>query len=68
MQAIKAATMVAADLLDQEANLGSIEAGKFADIIAVPGDPLQDIGLMEKVNFVMKDGKAYVDASTHLDK
>jgi imidazolonepropionase-like amidohydrolase len=62
MQAVKAATMVAADLLDQEANLGSLEAGKFADIIAVPGDPLQDISVMEKVNFVMKDGKIYVGA------
>jgi len=59
MQALKAATTVAADLLDQEANIGSIEAGKFADLIAVPGDPLQDISVMEKVNFVMKDGKVY---------
>lgn len=60
MQALKAATIVAADLLDQQANLGSIEAGKLADIIAVPGDPLQDIAVMEKVSFVMKDGKIYV--------
>jgi imidazolonepropionase-like amidohydrolase len=59
MQAIKASTIVAADLLDQETNLGSIEAGKLADIIAVPGDPLQDISVMEKVSFVMKDGKVY---------
>jgi imidazolonepropionase-like amidohydrolase len=64
MQALKAATMVAADLLDQEANIGSIEAGKFADLIAVPGDPLQDISVMEKVNFVMKDGKIYVGAGS----
>jgi imidazolonepropionase-like amidohydrolase len=68
LQALKAATMVAADLLDQEANLGSLEAGKFADIIAVPGDPLQDITVMEKVNFVMKDGKVYVGAAAHLNK
>ncbi|MDZ7344489.1 MAG: amidohydrolase family protein, partial [candidate division KSB1 bacterium] len=60
MQALKAATIVAAELLDQKANLGSIEPGKFADLIAVPGDPLQDISVMEKVNFVMKDGKIYV--------
>jgi imidazolonepropionase-like amidohydrolase len=66
MQAVKAATMVAADLLDQEANLGSLEAGKFADIIAVPGDPLQDISVMEKVNFVMKDGKIYVNAGKEM--
>jgi imidazolonepropionase-like amidohydrolase len=68
MQAIKAATTVAADLLDQEANLGSIEAGKFADIIAVTGDPLQDMALMEKVSFVMKDGKVYVGGSEQMSK
>ncbi len=68
LQAIKAATLVAADLLDQEANIGSIEAGKFADIIAVPGDPLQDISVMKKVNFVMKDGKVYVGASETMFK
>jgi len=62
MQTPKAATMVAADLLDQETNIGSIEAGEFADIIAVPGDPLQDISVVEKVNFVMKDGRIYVGA------
>jgi len=64
IQALKAATMVAADLLDQEANIGSLEAGKFADIIAVPGDPLQDIAVMEKVNFVMKNGKVYAGAGS----
>lgn len=63
MQALKAATSVAADLLDQEENLGSIESGKLADIIAVPGDPLQDMAVMEKVNFVMKDGKIYKEAT-----
>lgn len=40
-------------------NLGSIEPGKIADIIAVKGDPLSDIGLMEKVDFVMKNGEIY---------
>ena len=59
MQALKAATSVAADLLDQDQNLGSIEPGKLADIIAVPGDPLQDIAVMSKVMFVMKDGRVY---------
>jgi len=43
MQAIQAATTVAAALLDMGDNLGSIEPGKFADIVAVPGDPLADI-------------------------
>jgi imidazolonepropionase-like amidohydrolase len=57
MQAIKSATTVAADLLDKKGMLGEISKGAMADIIAVDGDPLQDIKLMEKVSFVMKDGK-----------
>ena len=39
--------------------VGSIEPGKYADIVAVPGDPLQDIQQLEKVNFVMKGGTVY---------
>ena len=61
MQAIRSATIVAAQLLGQEDQLGSIEAGKLADIVAVPGNPLDDISVMEKVRFVMKDGKVYVN-------
>jgi imidazolonepropionase-like amidohydrolase len=57
MQAIKSATSVAAALLDMKVNVGSISVGKLADIIAVPGDPLKDIGQLEQVDFVMKDGK-----------
>ena len=56
MQAIQSATSVAAALLDQQDNLGAIEAGKFADIIAVDGDPLSDITELERVKFVMKGG------------
>jgi imidazolonepropionase-like amidohydrolase len=56
MQAIQSATSVGAALLDQEDNLGSIEAGKYADIIAVDGDPLRDITELERVKFVMKGG------------
>ena len=59
MQAIQAATSAAADLLGHSAELGSIKAGKYADIIAVTGDPLADIRLLENVPFVMKDGKIY---------
>ena len=57
MQAIQSATTVAAQLLDQQANLGAIEAGKFADIVAVSGDPLRDITELERVKFVMKAGE-----------
>ena len=56
MQAIQSATSVAAALLDQQENLGAIEAGKYADIIAVDGDPVKDITELERVKFVMKGG------------
>jgi imidazolonepropionase-like amidohydrolase len=59
MQAIQAATSNAADLLGHSSEVGSIKAGKYADIIAVSGDPLADIRLLENVQFVMKDGKVY---------
>jgi len=56
MQAIESATRVAAELLDMGDRIGTIEAGKLADLVAVPGNPLQDITAMERVSFVMKDG------------
>lgn len=59
MDAIKAATINAADLLGQKERLGSIEAGKLADIVAVDGDPLTDSKVFGKVVFVMKDGVIY---------
>ena len=59
MQAIQAATSNAADLLGHSTELGSIKAGKYADILAVEGDPIADIRLLEDVKFVMKDGKIY---------
>jgi imidazolonepropionase-like amidohydrolase len=57
--ALQAATVGAADLLGQTANVGSIKVGKYADIIAVNGDPLADITVMEKVAFVMKGGVVF---------
>ena len=57
MQAIQAATSNAADLLGRSNEIGSIKPGKYADIIAVTGDPLNDIRTLETVQFVMKDGK-----------
>jgi imidazolonepropionase-like amidohydrolase len=59
MQAIRAATSDAADLLGHSDQIGSIKPGRFADIIAVSGDPLQDIRALENVQFVMKDGNVY---------
>jgi imidazolonepropionase-like amidohydrolase len=57
MQAIQAATHVNAQLLRWEDRVGSIEVGKLADIIAVPGDPLQDMTVLENVSMVMLGGK-----------
>lgn len=59
METIKAATINAADLLGEKDKLGSIEAGKLADIVAVDGDPLKDTKVFGKVVFVMKDGVIY---------
>ncbi|MDQ6769489.1 MAG: amidohydrolase family protein [Gemmatimonadota bacterium] len=59
MAAIKSATSVAAQLLDQSNNFGSIEAGKLADIVAVKGDPIADISELTRVTFVMKGGTIY---------
>jgi imidazolonepropionase-like amidohydrolase len=57
MQAIQSATSVAAALLDQQDNLGSLEAGRYADVVAVAGDPLADVTELERVTFVMKGGE-----------
>lgn len=59
MKAIQAATLTAATLLGAEKDLGTVEAGKIADLVAVPGDPLADIKLMTNVSFVMKAGTVY---------
>ncbi len=59
MRAIQSATTVAAALLDMQGKLGEVSAGAFADLVAVKGDPLQDITLLQKIDFVMKDGTVY---------
>ena len=59
-QALRSATVTASELLGMEDKVGSLEAGKFADIVAVPGDPMTDIQQLEHVNFVMKGGVVYV--------
>jgi imidazolonepropionase-like amidohydrolase len=58
-QALRSATSSAADLLGMQGQVGTIEPGKLADIVAVPGDPLADVSVMEKVDFVMKGGVVY---------
>jgi imidazolonepropionase-like amidohydrolase len=62
-QAIRAATSSAADLIGRTQDVGTLEAGKFADIIAVKSDPLKDVTSLEKVDFVMKGGKVYKGGS-----
>jgi imidazolonepropionase-like amidohydrolase len=59
MQAIRTATSVAADLLGWSDKVGTVEAGKWADMVAVSGDPLKDITELERVKFVMKGGVVY---------
>ena len=55
-QALRTATVEASELLGWADRVGSVETGKFADVIAVAGDPLRDISVLEQVSFVMKDG------------
>src|SRR5215831_10313231 len=59
LEALQAATMRGAELLNWSDRIGAIEPGKFADIIAIDGDPTQDINAIEKVVFVMKDGAVF---------
>jgi imidazolonepropionase-like amidohydrolase len=63
-QAIRAATSNAADLIGRAKDVGTLEAGKYADVIAVTGDPLQDVRSLESVGFVMKGGVVVKDIIT----
>ena len=63
-QSIRAATSNAADLIGRARDVGTVEANKYADIIAVSGDPLQDVRTLENVGFVMKGGVVVKDAIT----
>jgi len=64
LQAIQAATVNAADLLGWRDLVGALEPGKFADVIGVMGDPLQDVTVLEHVGFVMKGGQVVKDSLT----
>jgi imidazolonepropionase-like amidohydrolase len=59
MQAIRTGTVVAAELLSWSDKLGTVEPGKWADLIAVSGDPLKDITELQRVKFVMKGGVVF---------
>jgi imidazolonepropionase-like amidohydrolase len=59
LQAIQAATINAAQLLKWQDNMGSLEKGKYADMVAVSSNPLKDIAVLESVEFVMKGGVVY---------
>lgn len=59
MDAIKAGTWNAADLIGDTKDIGSVQPGRYADIVAVNGDPLQDVSILEHVQFVMKGGQVY---------
>jgi imidazolonepropionase-like amidohydrolase len=63
-QAIRSATSSAADLIGRSKDVGTIEAGKYADLIAVSSDPLQDVRSLENVGFVMKGGEVVKDTIT----
>jgi imidazolonepropionase-like amidohydrolase len=59
MDAIQSATSRASVMLDQEGEIGVIAPGAYADVIAVSGDPLRDVRMLENVQFVMKDGQVF---------
>ena len=59
IEAILAATRGGADLLGKSSDIGSIQAGRYADIVAVKGDPTADIKLLQNMSFVMKAGQVY---------
>jgi imidazolonepropionase-like amidohydrolase len=65
MQAIGAATREAAKLLGVD-DLGTVQPGKLADVVAVRGDPLRDVEVLKQVGFVMKDGVVYKRDGTPL--
>jgi len=59
LEALRSATLVAAEAAGMEKDIGAIEVGKYADLVAVTGNPLENISVMEQVKFVMKGGKVY---------
>jgi len=64
MDAIRAATTRAADMLEMKGEIGVLAPGAYADVIAVSGDPLKDISTLEHVHFVMHDGAIFKSDQT----
>jgi len=60
LEAIRSATVRGAELLRLEKEIGTLDPGKAADVIAVEGDPLKDVSVLTRVGFVMKGGQVYV--------
>jgi imidazolonepropionase-like amidohydrolase len=65
LEAIRAATLNAAELMNWEDRVGALEAGRYADLVAVEGDPLTDVAVLQQVKFVMKGGTVVKDTLTH---
>jgi imidazolonepropionase-like amidohydrolase len=65
LEALRAATSSAADLMDWSDDIGAVDAGKFADLIAVQGDPIADITILQHVKFVMKGGRVVKNELMH---
>src|SRR4029077_10389597 len=68
VDALKAGTSSDAELLGMADKIGALETGKFADVVAVPGDPLQNIRVTEQVFFVMKEGVIFKNEKTKQDR
>ena len=66
-QSLQSATIGAAELLGLEQEIGTLELGRAADLVAVTGDPTRDIRTMERMRFVMKGGAVIVDWSSRAD-
>lgn len=64
MQAIQSATTGAADLIGWKSKVGQVAPGYFADLVAVKGDPIKNVAVLEKVDFVMKGGAIYKNGLT----
>jgi imidazolonepropionase-like amidohydrolase len=62
--AIRAATIVPAEMMDMSADVGGVTSGRFADLIAVQGDPMKNVEVLEQVRFVMKGGRVIRDDLT----